>query len=174
MQVRFDQEGCFIEKEGRIIARGRREGRMFILDSHEVKSAMFAKSTKTESDIELWHKRIGHINLNKLKVESSSDSRHSRRRRLKACAKHANSENNTDTRSRKSKSECSRACGREHMLLGNTLRGLRLAPMSRIREPFRWVGPCVLLRCSSNSLARQGIGASCIPKMRSCFDPTSR
>ena len=40
---------------------------MFILDSHEMKSAMFAKSTKVNSDIELWHMRIGHINLNKLK-----------------------------------------------------------------------------------------------------------
>ena len=40
---------------------------MFILDSHEMKSAMFAKSTKADSDIELWHKRIGHINLQKLK-----------------------------------------------------------------------------------------------------------
>ena len=44
---------------------------MFILDSHEMKSAMFAKSTKPDSDIELWHKRIGHINLNKLKAMQS-------------------------------------------------------------------------------------------------------
>ena len=70
MQERFDQEGRFIEKEGRIIVRGRREGRMFILDSHEMKSAMFAKSMKADSDIELWHKRIGHINLNKLFLAS--------------------------------------------------------------------------------------------------------
>ena len=62
-QVRFNQGGCFIEKEGRLIARGRREGRMFILDSHEMKSAMFTKGTKADSDIEVWHKRIGHINL---------------------------------------------------------------------------------------------------------------
>ena len=44
---------------------------MFILDSHEMKSAMFAKSTKTDSDIQLWHKRVGHINLNKLKAMKS-------------------------------------------------------------------------------------------------------
>ena len=71
MQVQFNQEGSFIGKEGRIIVRGRREGMMFILDSHEIKSAMFAKSTKADSDIELWHKRIGHINLNKLKAMKS-------------------------------------------------------------------------------------------------------
>ena len=44
---------------------------MFILNSHEMKSAMFAKSTKADSDIELCHKRIGHINLNKLKAMKS-------------------------------------------------------------------------------------------------------
>ena len=44
---------------------------MFILDSHDMKSAMFAKNTKADFDIELWHKRIGHINLNKLKAMKS-------------------------------------------------------------------------------------------------------
>ena len=63
---------------------------------------------------------------------------------------------------------------RVHMLPSNIVRGLRLAPMSRIRESLGRVGLRALLRCSSNSLVRQGIGASCTPKMRSCFDPTSR
>ena len=36
MQVRFNNEGCFIEKEGRLVAHGRREGQMFILESNEV------------------------------------------------------------------------------------------------------------------------------------------
>ena len=58
---------AFIKKEGRIIARGRREGRMFIIDAHKMKSAMFAKGHKVDADIELWHKRICHINLQKLK-----------------------------------------------------------------------------------------------------------
>ena len=38
MQVRFNNEGCFIEKDGRLIAKGQRDGRLFILDSNEVKS----------------------------------------------------------------------------------------------------------------------------------------
>ena len=67
MQVRFNHEGCFIEKEGWIIACGRREGQIFILDSHEMKLATFAKGHKADIDIELWHKRIGYINLQKLK-----------------------------------------------------------------------------------------------------------
>ena len=71
MQVRFDQGGCFIEKEGQLTARRWREGQMFILDSHEMKLAMFAKGTKADTDIELWHKIIVHINLNKLKAMQS-------------------------------------------------------------------------------------------------------
>ena len=59
MQVRFHNEGCFNEKDGRLIAHGRREGRMFILESNKVRSAMFAMST----DLKLWHNRIGPINL---------------------------------------------------------------------------------------------------------------
>ena len=66
MQVRFNNEGCFIEKDGRLIAKGWRDGRLFIPDSNEVKSAMNAKVLKTETNIELWHKRIGHVNLQRL------------------------------------------------------------------------------------------------------------
>ena len=39
---------------------------MFILASTEVKSAMFAKGVKVESDLNVWHRRIGHIKLQKL------------------------------------------------------------------------------------------------------------
>ena len=99
MQVRFDQDGCFIEKEDRIIARGRREGRissfrMFILDSHKMKSAMFAKSTKVDSDIGCGTSELAtSISTNSRQCnrkEQSSDSRHSKRRRLKVLAKRAN------------------------------------------------------------------------------------
>ena len=71
MQVRFDQGGCFIEKEGRLIARKRKRGQIFILDSHKMKSTIFAKGSKADSNIKLWHKRTGHINLNKLKAMQS-------------------------------------------------------------------------------------------------------
>jgi hypothetical protein len=68
MQVRFTHLGAFIEQEGRSIARGRREGRMFILDRTEdgPDAALFAKAQKTMSDIDLWHKRIGHVNFQRL------------------------------------------------------------------------------------------------------------
>ena len=44
---------------------------MFIVDLHEMKSTTFAKSTKAETDIELWRKWNVHINLNKLKEMQS-------------------------------------------------------------------------------------------------------
>ena len=66
MEVRFTHLGCFIEEEGRVIAQGRRDGRMFILDSTDGGTAMFAKGQKVESDIDLWHKWIGHVNYQRL------------------------------------------------------------------------------------------------------------
>ena len=66
MQVRFTHLGCFIEEEGQVIAQGRKDGRMFILDTNDVGTTMFAKGQKVESDIDLWHKRIGHINYQRL------------------------------------------------------------------------------------------------------------
>ena len=59
MQVRFTQLGCFIGEEGRVITQGRKDGRMFILDTNDVGTTMFAKEQKVESDIDFWHKRIG-------------------------------------------------------------------------------------------------------------------
>ena len=56
MPVRFNNEGCFIEKDGRLIAKGRRDEYLFILDLNEVKSAMYAKGLKTATNIELCHK----------------------------------------------------------------------------------------------------------------------
>ena len=53
IQVSFNNEGCLNEKDDRLIVKGRREGRLFILDSNEVKSAMYDKGLKTETNIEL-------------------------------------------------------------------------------------------------------------------------
>jgi hypothetical protein len=68
MEVRFMHLGAFIEEEGWILARGRRDGRMFILDYTDdgADTALFAKGQKAESDIDLWHKRIGHVNYQRL------------------------------------------------------------------------------------------------------------
>ena len=102
MEIRLKNGGCFIAKDGQLIARGWREGRMFILDSNEVKSAMYAKALKTERNIELWHKRIGHINLQRLRGMQSKGLVLGLSLVLELeCAKHANSENNIDSHSRR-------------------------------------------------------------------------
>ena len=46
--------------------QGRRDARMFILDTNDVGTTMFAKGQKVESDINLWHKQIGHVNYQRL------------------------------------------------------------------------------------------------------------
>ena len=66
MQVRFTNLGCFIEEEGRVIVQGCRDKRIFILDSSEGGTAIFAKGQNVELDIDLWPKRIGHVNYQRL------------------------------------------------------------------------------------------------------------
>ena len=58
MEVRFTHLGCFIEEEGRVIAQGPIDGRMFILDSTDGGTAMFVKGEKVESDIDLQSKQV--------------------------------------------------------------------------------------------------------------------
>ena len=67
MTVQFSTDGCFIKDKGRLAACGRREGRMFTLNASEVSTTLYAKGLKQGSDIELWHKRTGHVNLGSLR-----------------------------------------------------------------------------------------------------------
>ena len=67
MQVRFMHLGCFIKNQGKVIAQGRREGRMFILDRNQTGTELFSKGQKVELDIDLWHKRFGHVNFPRLR-----------------------------------------------------------------------------------------------------------
>ena len=79
---------------------------MFILEPKEVKSAMFAKGLKVETNLKLWHKRISHINLQKLQNMQLKGViiriPNFKTKEIKAYAKHANSESNNVTHSRKS------------------------------------------------------------------------
>ena len=63
IQVRFTHHGFFIEEDGKIIAQGCQEGRMFILDTNDVGIAIFAKGKKVKSDIDLWQKQCDHVNF---------------------------------------------------------------------------------------------------------------
>ena len=72
MQVWLNNGGCIIKKKGQLIAKGWREGRMFILYSNKVESPMYAKGLKVDKEIELWYKRVGHISLQKFKGKQSN------------------------------------------------------------------------------------------------------
>jgi hypothetical protein len=54
LQVRFTKKGCFVEdprKGFELVAKGKKEGRLFTMEVNN----------------DLWHKRIRHVNLQKLK-----------------------------------------------------------------------------------------------------------
>ena len=72
MQVKFNPDGRIVEdlkNQCRLFAKGKRNGRMFTLDVDipEVQAAMFMHGRGVIVDIEIWHKRIGHVNTQRLK-----------------------------------------------------------------------------------------------------------
>lgn len=78
LQVRFNHDGYFVEdfqNKCRLVAKGRRSGRMFTLDVNmpEVKSSMFAHGVGVVADVDIWHKRIGHVNVQKMKLMQSKE-----------------------------------------------------------------------------------------------------
>jgi hypothetical protein len=58
-----------MKNQGKLIAKGERNGRMFTLDVNmpEVNSMLFTHGKGAE-DIGIWHKRVGHVNLQRLKL----------------------------------------------------------------------------------------------------------
>ena len=76
LQVWFNPDGFFVEEfnnKCRLVAKGKRSGRMFTLDVNvsEVKVAMFAHGSGVVADTNIWHKRIGHVNMQRLKLMQS-------------------------------------------------------------------------------------------------------
>ncbi|MCO5577430.1 hypothetical protein L7F22_031262 [Adiantum nelumboides] len=76
VQVRFNADGLYVEeykKNGKLIAQGKKVGKMFTLDVNilEVNAVMFAHGSGIDADIEIWHKRIGHANVQRLKTMQS-------------------------------------------------------------------------------------------------------
>jgi len=72
LQVTFNPNGCFVKdmkNQSKLIAKGERNGRMFTLDVNmlEVNSMLFTHG-KGVGDIGIWHKRVGHVNLQRLKL----------------------------------------------------------------------------------------------------------
>ncbi len=72
LQVTFNPNGCFVEdmkNQGKLITEGERNGGMFTLDVNmpEVNSILFTHG-KGARDIGIWHKRVGHVNLQRFKL----------------------------------------------------------------------------------------------------------
>ncbi|KAH6555712.1 hypothetical protein KP509_1Z234100 [Ceratopteris richardii] len=81
LQVRFNADGLYVEKyqqDGRLVSKGNKVGRMFTLNVKipEMNATMFAKGAGVIVDIEMWHKRIGHANLQRLKLMQSKEIVH--------------------------------------------------------------------------------------------------
>ncbi len=72
LHVTFNPNGCFVEdvkNQDKLIVKGERNGRMFTLDVNmpKVNSMLFTHG-KGAGDIGIWHKRVGHVNLQCLKL----------------------------------------------------------------------------------------------------------
>ncbi|MCO5578805.1 hypothetical protein L7F22_032651 [Adiantum nelumboides] len=78
LQVRFNADGLYVEeykKNGKLIVQGKKVGIMFTLDVNipELNAVMFAHGSGVDADIEIWHKRIEHANLQRLKIMQSQE-----------------------------------------------------------------------------------------------------
>ena len=54
----------------KLVAKGKILERMFSLDvsMSKVKAALFAHGSRVVADTNIWHKRIGHVNVQRLKL----------------------------------------------------------------------------------------------------------
>ena len=74
--MKFNKHGCFVEdfQSGcRLVAKGKRIGRMFTLDVNmpTKSAALFTSKNAVISDMDIWHKQIGHVNVQRLKAMES-------------------------------------------------------------------------------------------------------
>ncbi|BBM97607.1 hypothetical protein Mp_1g06970 [Marchantia polymorpha subsp. ruderalis] len=78
LQVRFNKAVCFIEDMNcnmEIVAQGTKVGRMFRFNATipETQNVMYGQQSSEISELEMWHKRVGHMNFQRLKDLHSSD-----------------------------------------------------------------------------------------------------
>ncbi|MCO5599573.1 hypothetical protein L7F22_053679 [Adiantum nelumboides] len=63
------------KKNGKLVAQGKKVRSMFTLNVNmpKMNAAMFAQGTSVVVDVEIWHKRIGHANVQRLKLMQSKE-----------------------------------------------------------------------------------------------------
>ena len=76
LQVRFNAKGYFVEyfnDKYKLVAKGSRIGSMFTLDAGipAMNAAMYAEGKGVVANIDIWHKCIGHANMQRLKLMQS-------------------------------------------------------------------------------------------------------
>jgi hypothetical protein len=72
LQVWFNPDGYYVEDfkdKCRLVAKGKKMGKMFTLDVSmlKVETAMFGQGAGIVANMDIWHKRIGHVNEQRLK-----------------------------------------------------------------------------------------------------------
>ncbi len=72
LHVTFNPNGCFVKNmknQGNLIMKGKKNGQMFILDVNMPKvNFMFFTHGKGVGDIGILNKRVGHVNIQHLKL----------------------------------------------------------------------------------------------------------
>ena len=78
LQVKFNSDGCFVEDPNnkyKMVAKGKRIGRMFTLNvkTPAGSNMLYTQKNAVITDIDIWHKRIGHVNVQQLKTMQSQN-----------------------------------------------------------------------------------------------------
>ena len=79
LQVKFNEHGCYVEdlKDNcRLVSKGNKIGRMFTLDVKmpmENDNLLYTQKNAVIVDANIWHKRIGHVNIQRLKSMQSKN-----------------------------------------------------------------------------------------------------
>ncbi|MCO5556725.1 hypothetical protein L7F22_010277 [Adiantum nelumboides] len=78
LQVKFNGYGLYVEeykKNGKLIAQEKKVGKIFTLNVNvsKMNAAMFAQGSGFVADVEIWHTRIGHANVQRLKLMQSKE-----------------------------------------------------------------------------------------------------
>ena len=78
LQVKFNSDGCFVEDPNnkyKMVAKGKRIGRMFTLNvkTPAGSNMLYTQKNAVITDIDIWHKRIGHVNVQRLKTMQSQN-----------------------------------------------------------------------------------------------------
>ena len=69
LQVNFNEHGCYVEDlkhNCRLVAKGNKIGRMFTLDVNMPTAndnVLYTQKNAVIADADIWHKRIGHVNI---------------------------------------------------------------------------------------------------------------